>query len=305
MILDRFGKPCACLTNANHRPCLVRIQDYVDADVPSSADDDDGDDDDDERASREHHHHHTKRMTAADVVWDKIDSARRKMARTAGVREEDVRLYPRRWTEVVSPFNTKAGSLVDSSKSPSSSFTVATFNSLAKGLSSGPADLFPTPFSPRETSEDESSFARYGGFIGVSSPGVVFDYDVRKWRLLHVLLGGGLLPDDDDVRGIEHRRRRMAEPAFDILALQEVDEYESFFRPVLLLLNSDEGGYRGTFQPKPNSPCVPLGWYSDGVALLWNAEKFPNATRREGVAWIEGGSFEGRRAKDGCRDRRR
>ncbi len=147
------------------------------------------------------------------------------------------------------------------------SFTVAQLNVLARGLSSGPADLFPPPF-PRDDSPKRDGNC-YGGFVGVQNPEVVLDFDVRKWRLLHVLLGGGLREDEES--GSEMTDGDDSRPAFDIVALEEADEYNSFFRRVLVddceeedrpSATGDEHGlnrYRGAFQPKPQSPCVPPG----------------------------------------------
>ena len=310
-LLDTFVKPCASYYEPAipeiKYPCFVRIQDYVDADVPSSSsnEDDDG-----------------YRKTA--IVWDEIGMARDKLARhaarissgTCGIDDDVddvVGLYPRLWIENTTPPPRKSsgfGAIVDptADDDAESSFTVATFNTLARGLSSGPADLFPPPFARDESAEP---FEIYGGFSSVRSPEIVLDFEVRKWRLLHVLLGGGLCDGIDGGRDIGHHRSR---PAFDVLALEEVDEYNSFFRPLLLNEVDDSGedrstgrtlinGYRGAFQPKPHSPCIPLGWYSDGVALIWNPDKFRTIARPSDmgsdrpddvVDWIEKGSFDGK-----------
>ena len=55
----------------------------------------------------------------------------------------------------------------------------------------------------------------------------------------------------------------------DVIALEEVDHYYSFFRPVM-----SKFGYDGKFVPKRNSPCIRLGYYSDGCALLWKSDVF-------------------------------
>jgi len=188
-------------------------------------------------------------------------------------------------------------------------FAVAQFNTLAKGLSSGPSSLVPTPFPPIANEDDAARTTSYGGFTSLLRPDIVLDFDrVRKWRLLETVLGGGIAVegrdgDDDSDDG----SRRHPFPAFDIVALQEVDEFHSFFEPILIGNNhhrdedhdpkkdddddaktkdddrsspsSHPRHYRGVFQPKPNSPCVRWGWYSDGVALLWNADKFRTVSR--------------------------
>ncbi len=300
---DRFGKSRACRATPNPgHTCFVRMQNYVDPDVPPSA------------AGGER----DRRKTAASA-WEKIGLARDKLARAAA--GDDVRLYPRFWNEAIPPREGRreASSVVGPAKDdggPEFSFTVATFNTLARGLSSGPADLFPAPLAGEVP--EGSSFETYGGFSSVRSPEVVLDFDVRKWRLLHVLLGGGL-GGVDGCGDAAHQQRWSPQPAFDVLALEEVDEYNSFFRP--LLLNADDAvdkdrsserahfidSYHGVFQPKPRSPCVPLGWYSDGVALLWNTEKFRTMERppdlenadADVVDWFEKGSFDWRGVQHG------
>ncbi|KAL3817605.1 hypothetical protein ACHAXA_006494 [Cyclostephanos tholiformis] len=307
-LLDRFGNEAcaspAVIANPAKYPCFVRMHDYVDADVPSSANDDDRD-----------------RKTA--IVWDKLRMAQDKLARAAGIHssgvceidkiDDVVGLYPRFWVENKTPSRQWGKSAIsDPAKVDDGkfSFTVATFNTLARGLSSGPADLFPAPFAREDLAEP---FEIYGGFSSVRSPEIVLDFDVRKWRLLHVLLGGGLRDGiDGDSGATAHHWSR---PAYDILALEEVDEYNSFFRPLLLndvdVTEEDRtterfhfiNGYHGVFQPKPHSPCIPLGWYSDGVALFWNPDKFQTIARPSSlenhdaddiVTWIERGSFDGK-----------
>jgi hypothetical protein len=167
----------------------------------------------------------------------------------------------------------------------SSYFTAAQFNTLAKGLSSGPNNLFPTPFETDSELHDGS----YGGFIELTKPEVILDFfSFRKWRLLEVILGG------EDACMAGHGSRLKMPALFDILALEEVDEYHSFFEPILVR----DGCYCGIYQPKPYSPCVRFGWYSDGVALLWKREKFNaidkciDATGNSETLAVKG-SFEG------------
>lgn len=211
---------------------LIRLQNYVDLDIPS------------DRAQ----------------LWRKILGARHNVV---DVKDCNVELFSRAWT--ATPQQQKNGNdVIDI-------FTVAQFNTLAKGLSSGPNNLFPTPF---ETLYDSS----YGGFTELIKPEVILDFDnFRKWRLLEVMLGG----DDSSC-------------AFDILALEEVDEYHSFFEPILVR----DGCYSGIYQPKPYSPCVQFGWYSDGVALLWKTDKFTAIDRcadanGSSEKWVVKDSFEG------------
>jgi len=277
--------------------CFVRMQDYIDPDIPSSS--------------------------SAESMWDKIDKAQDALSiqskRNRGDDKWDVKsLYPRYWQEVLprrSPFNNNNKRAITNldTTNEHSSFTVATFNTLARGLSCcGPSSTHIPPPLPKES----AIFDPYGGFRNVTSPEVVFDYNVRKWRLLHVLLGGGLTSSTDtshchrDRISTSTTQQQQQQPTFDIIALQEMDEYNSFFRPLLVNTNQNNLDssccYRGTFQPKPNSPCVPLGFYSDGVALLWNENKFetihrPNSCRvneedndNDCVAWIDRGSFSGK-----------
>jgi hypothetical protein len=271
-------------------------------------------------------------------MWDKIDKAQDRLVKqhqsNSRKDEKDVSLYSRYWQEVLprpslpcsNNNNKQAITISDTTTTNNklhSSFTVATFNTLAHGLSCGPPSThFPPPFPKEETSTpmdtnvvsntmDEEAY--YGGFVTVSNPEVVFDWNnIRKWRLLHVLLGGGLQTSSSTTTTTTTQQQ----PIFDILALQEVDEFNSFFEPLLV----NDTWYQGTFQPKPNSPCVPLGYYSDGVALFWNVHKFETIHRCHhsschvneerihnnksdtnddydndcGKAWIEQGTFTGK-----------
>lgn len=253
--LDRFGR---AYVSSSGPSSLVRLQDYVDADLSSASE---------------------------AGIRSKIQLAQDKLAKAAV--GDDVTLYPRHWMEA-SPSARKN----DDRGSNKSTFTVAQFNMLARGLSSGPAEDAPTPFEISMSNEG------YGGFIGVPNPEVVFDFEIRKWRLLQVLLGGGLGDEDFSTHDA-------SKPPFDILALEEVDEYNSFFGPVLLGDGGSDGTpkgtctlgcYRGVFQPKPSSPCVPFGYYSDGVALLWSTDKFDTIDRPSSSVsepWIEKSSFSG------------
>lgn len=120
------------------------------------------------------------------------------------------------------------------------SFTAMQFNLLAEGLSAGPS--VPTPF-PSGIPEGNN----YGGFSKVSNPEISLDFSLRKWRLLEVILNHSP----------------------DVLALEEIDHFYDFFEPLL-----SKFGYQGIFQPKPDSPCVRLGWFSDGCALFWKTSVF-------------------------------
>lgn len=125
------------------------------------------------------------------------------------------------------------------------SFTALQFNTLAEGLSAGPNA--PRPF-PLDAETGDSLKNAYGGFTEIPHPEVVLDFQLRRWRIMEVLL--------------EHSP--------DIMALQEVDRYHGFFAPILC----GHFGYEGRFLPKPFSPGVKLGWYSDGCALLYKTDTF-------------------------------
>ena len=216
--IDRFGRPYIEKKSAES---LIRLQNYVDEDIPSDR----------------------------TQLWSKIIQARNILANHNVDEGNNVELYSRSWMPSSSQHN------VEDSDDSASYFTVAQFNTLAKGLSTGPNNLFPTPFLDTDSG---FHYGNYGGFTELTKPEEILDFDrLRKWRLLEVMLGG----DDACMTG---------DSAFDILALEEVDEYHSFFEPILV----KDGCYSGIYQPKPYSPCVRFGWYSDGVALLWKTEKF-------------------------------
>lgn len=124
-------------------------------------------------------------------------------------------------------------------------FTALQFNTLAEGLSSGPNA--PRPF-PLDAETGDSIKNAYGGFTEIPHPEVVLDFQLRRWRIMEVLL--------------EHSP--------DIMGLQEVDRYHGFFAPILC----GYFGYEGRFLPKPCSPSMKLGWYSDGCALLYKKDTF-------------------------------
>ena len=125
-------------------------------------------------------------------------------------------------------------------------FSVLQFNTLAEGLSAGPESL--RPFLLDDDMEADCIKNAHGGFTNLPNPEIVLDFRLRRWRILEVLL--------------EHSP--------DIMALQEVDRYHGFFGPILCGIF----GYSGLFLPKLYSPGIKLGWYSDGCAFLFKAEKF-------------------------------
>ena len=153
-------------------------------------------------------------------------------------------LYARRWKHLES--GNLNGFAID--QSSDSSFTVMQFNTLAEGLSAGPEVTRPFTVDTRYGQSEKST---YGGFSNVAYPDTVFDFSVRRWRILEVLLGkNGACP-------------------FDIIALEEVDRFYGFFLPLMRLF-----GYKGLFVPKTRSPSVRMGWYSDGCSLFWKDDMF-------------------------------
>jgi mRNA deadenylase 3'-5' endonuclease subunit Ccr4 len=252
---DALGKACHTLTNMNDdgthpgASALIRLQDYTDSDLSQLLDG-------------------SCLQNRVNLIQKKLKSLQDELLLASP--SNNGALYPRYWIPIA---NEKDGT------QQNISFTVAQFNTLARGLSSGPNSLFPTPF-PSPNNFDGS----YGGFTHLTHPELTLDYDTRKWRLLHVLLGGGISNEDIVGREIENNTDEYNLP-FDILALEEVDEYYSFLHPLLACkqgMSSPEhpvGRYHGVFQPKPSSPCVKFGWYSDGVTLLWNPEKFDSITQ--------------------------
>ena len=153
-------------------------------------------------------------------------------------------LFQRRWKHLES--GTLNGFAVDGSND--SSFTVLQFNALAEGLSAGPDVTRPFAVDPVYGQSEKGTF---GGFTNVANPEIVLDFKLRRWRILEVILGSnGMAP-------------------FDIIAMEEIDRFYGFFAPLLRLF-----GYDGIFVPKTRSPCVRMGWYSDGCSLFWKSHIF-------------------------------
>ena len=126
-----------------------------------------------------------------------------------------------------------------SASSGSSTFTVMQFNLLAEGLSS-PPHVKP-PFAAKTQSA-------YGGFSAVPEPDVIFDWKVRKLRLLEEVLR--YTPD--------------------VLVVEECDHFDDMLLPALRRV-----GYDGCFAPKRNSPSLStFGFYSDGTGILWRTATF-------------------------------
>ena len=161
-------------------------------------------------------------------------------------------LYPRAWNAT--------GPLETDDTSGAMTFSVAQFNALAEGLSIGQED--PKPFAVDRSSPTCQLSAEeegYGGFSSVPHPSETLDFSKRRWRLLEVILGGGI-----------HRPS-----TFDLIGLQEIDRFHGFFAPALQMF-----GYKGIFMPKKFSPCVRAGSYSDGCCLFWKTDKFDLVAKR-------------------------
>jgi mRNA deadenylase 3'-5' endonuclease subunit Ccr4 len=135
--------------------------------------------------------------------------------------------------------------------------SVMQFNSLAEGLSSGPTAK--RPFRVHGNGQNEKF--EFGGFSAIRFPSISLDFELRRWRLLEVILGTKVLNEETE--------------SFDLIALEEIDRYHGFFAPVLRMF-----GYEGLFQPKPRSPGVRMGWYSDGCCLFWKKDVFELVSER-------------------------
>jgi hypothetical protein len=156
-----------------------------------------------------------------------------------------------------------------STSTAENTFSVAQFNALAEGLSAGP-DVA-TPFPPcvnnnapanNTNNNNKNEVEMFGGFTSIPYPEITLDFGLRKWRLLEVLLTSDQADD------------ATLKPC-DLLAVEEMDRFHSFFAPMLRLF-----GYHGAFCPKRQSPGVSMGWYSDGCALFWNHQVFELVSQR-------------------------
>lgn len=136
------------------------------------------------------------------------------------------------------------------------SITVMQFNTLAEGLSSGSSQC---PFKDDKGLLDQRDPTGYGGFTSLQNPFITLDFERRKWRLVEVLFGTNL------------------DTLYDVIAMEEVDRYRGFFRPLM-----NQFGYESIFVPKKNSPGVRMGWYSDGCVLAWKSCTFDLIHERSG-----------------------
>lgn len=188
-------------------------------------------------------------ITTREDVLRKIDQVR-ELQSQYGPSD----LYPRIWEDkkdIPVPIN--------GDKANTPSFSVLQFNALAEGLSSGPDVKTPFPVAKKDSEGGASAKndAGYGGFTQVKCPEICLDFNLRRWRVLEVILGIGV-KNDNPLDGF-----------FDVIALEEIDRYRGFFAPLLRIF-----GYEGLFMPKQKAPGVALGYYSDGCALFWKTNTF-------------------------------
>ena len=167
-------------------------------------------------------------------------------------------LYPRHWmprTSVVEIERNSSNHVNGLERNVvNREFSVLQFNALAEGLSSGP--LVQRPFLLKQQGDQQGSNVTvdksvYGGFTAIPNPSVALDFSLRRWRILEVVLGSN------------------CDSNYSLIALQEIDRYQGFFLPILRLF-----GYEGLFVPKPRSPGLSNGWYSDGCCLFWKRGTF-------------------------------
>jgi mRNA deadenylase 3'-5' endonuclease subunit Ccr4 len=194
-------------------------------------------------------------------VWKKVDWAQHEQSKYGNST-----LYSRTWqqlTPATNSDNTVATTVDATTDTTNTLFRVAQFNSLAEGLSSGPLVKRPFAVDPLDTHAQTESVS-YGGFgLPGASASVSLDFSLRKWRILQVLLTASR--SNQNSTSYWHRDNSM----FDLMAIQEMDRHRGFFAPILRLF-----GYDGYFAYKTRSPCVRLGWYSDGSSLFWRKTVF-------------------------------
>lgn len=198
---------------------------------------------------------------STDYILSRIDEVRTEQSRYANSE-----LYSRYWKRKqqklgtirsefddgfsINEFSTNDKHVLDLKQElyPSNrTIKIAQFNTLAEGLSSGPNTKTPFMVDPRMTDR----VGQYGGFSSIQHPDITLDFSKRKWRLLEAILGG--------------------EPTgrYDIIAMEEVDRYYGFFKPIM-----NTFGYNSVFTPKKNSRGVSFGFYSDGCCLFWKRNMF-------------------------------
>lgn len=178
-------------------------------------------------------------------------------------------LYPRRWKNVDPKKRDKS---LTRTRTRTSTFTILQFNVLAEGLSSGPNVVPPfqniignNKVDNNKSNAKDQRDPFFGGFTDIPHPEISLDYNLRRWRILEVLLGGQIDDDDDDDSNVSS----LDGGYFDIISVQEMDRYNGFFQPILHMF-----GYDSIFIPKQKAPGIKFGWYSDGCALFWKRSSF-------------------------------
>lgn len=122
------------------------------------------------------------------------------------------------------------------------SFVVMQFNVLAEGLSASPNATPPFPEGAQPSA--------WGGLTAVPCKEVSLAWRLRRWRVLEEIL--------------RHSP--------NLVAMEEVDHFEDFWRPVMAA-----AGFEGRWLVKRNSPCLRLGYHSDGTAVFWKTDMFEPA----------------------------
>ena len=203
-------------------------------------------------------HDWPKEHPTTEKLFDEIKKAKQKQE-----YHKDSLLYIRDWQA------TKTKNKMPLHQSPSKvvTFEITTlqFNVLAEGLSAGP-DV-KTPFKPTDPDNPQKK-GTFGGFTSIPMPEISLDFNLRRWRILEVMLGKVYREEGSDIA---------QEGNFDLIALQEVDRYHGFFQPALKLF-----GYESIFVPKMCSPGMGFGWYSDGCVLCWKKDTFELLDEKRG-----------------------
>jgi len=204
------------------------------------------------------------RMSSPQEILDKIQEAKdHQAARTSG---EDLELFQRRWKILDSANGGTAISNKEecvTNSSITSVFRVLQFNAMAEGLSAQPGTGIQSPILKEKAKNKSKKSAKKGRNQEHENDPAV-DFSLRRWRILEVLLGLNVAQSSKTNAPTES-----FSGVFDIIALQEIDRFHSFFQPMMNIM-----GYDGIFVPNPNSPGASRGWFSDGCALFWKRNKF-------------------------------